>query len=264
MRKIMQRLILLVALVSSYQSMIFAVDHNNIDAGRPLGFDDADAVAYRERAVEAGLSGNFPSDSKAGLGLGMEFLYGFALNTHLSVDVDPSIGGRAGSDETRFDVGNVGVGLLHNFNREVENIPAFAVRGDVFFPTGRDSDGTDVRLRGIMSKHLFQYDRVHLNLDGTFVSEVDGNERTFLSAMTLGYSKPLGYPRVFTRTGLAEISVRQAKVSDAGPSVRLGLGVRQQVTVRSVVDVGVQSDVIASRSASHDDFRIVAGYSVSF
>ncbi len=40
----------------------FAIDHNNIDAGRPLGFDDAEAVAYRERAVEAGISGSFPND----------------------------------------------------------------------------------------------------------------------------------------------------------------------------------------------------------
>ena len=30
----------------------FAVDHNNIDAGRPLDFDDAEAIAYREKALE--------------------------------------------------------------------------------------------------------------------------------------------------------------------------------------------------------------------
>ena len=31
-----------------------AVDHDNIDAGRPLDFDDAETIAYRERAVEVG------------------------------------------------------------------------------------------------------------------------------------------------------------------------------------------------------------------
>lgn len=242
----------------------FAVDHNNIDADRPLGFDDAEAVAYRERALETGLSGSFPNDGEAGLGLGLEFLYGFALNTHLSVDFDPSVGGRAGSDETHFDSGDLAIGLLHNFNRETGNLPAFALRSDISFPTGRDSDGTDIRLRGIMSKYLHQYERLHLNIDGTYVSEPKGDEREFLSAVALGLSQPLGYPRNFNRTGLAEVSARQGEAHGAGPIVRVGLGVRQQITVRSVVDIGVQSDVIASRNAPHDDFRIVAGYSVSF
>lgn len=258
------RTLLTMGLVLSLRLTAFAVDHNNIDAGRPLGFDDADAIAYRERALETGLSGSFPNDGEAGLGLGLEFLYGVALNTHLSLDLDPSVGGRAGSDETRFDAGDLAIGLLHNFNREVGNIPAFALRSDVSFPTGRDSDGTDVRLRGIMSKYLRQYERLHLNIDGTYVSEPESDERKFLSAIALGLSKPLGYPRNFNRTGLAEVSARQSEAHGVGPIVRVGLGVRQQVTVRSVVDIGVQSDVIASRNAPHDDFRIVAGYSVGF
>jgi hypothetical protein len=241
-----------------------AVDHNNVDAGRPLSFDDAEAIAYRERAVEAGLTGSFPNDGKAGLGLGAEFLYGFALNNQISVDADPSVGGRAGSDETRFDAGDVGVGLLHNFNREIGNIPAFALRSDVFFPTGRDSDGVKVRLRGILSKYLIQYDRIHLNLDGTYISEPQDNERQFLPAVVLGYSKPIGYPKSFNRTGSAEIGVRQGETFGTGPIVRLGVGLRQQVTVRSVVDIGFQSDVVASRNAPHDDARLIAGYSVSF
>lgn len=253
----------LIGLVSVSQ-LAFAIDHNNIDAGRPLGFDDAEAVAYRERAVEAGLGASFPNDGQGGLGLGLEFLYGFALNSHLSLDLDPSVGGRAGSDETRFDAGDLSVGLLHNFNREVGNMPAFALRSDVSFPTGRDSDGVNVRLRGIMSKYLRQYERIHLNLDGTYLSEPEENERRFQPAFIVGLSKPLGYPRTFNRTGLAEIGVRQSDTFGTGPIVRLGLGVRQQVTVRSVIDVGVQSDVIASRNAPHDDFRIVGGYSVSF
>lgn len=259
-----KRAFLTLGLLLAFSMTSFAIDHNNIDAGRPLGFDDAEAVAYRERALETGLSGIFPNDGEAGLGLGLEFLYGFALNTHLSVDLDPSVGGRAGSDETRFDAGDLAIGLLHNFNREVGNLPAFALRSDISFPTGRDSDGTDVRLRGIMSKYLRQYERLHVNLDGTYVSEPEGDERKFLSALALGLSKPLGYPRNFNRTGLAEVSARQSEIHGAGPIVRVGLGVRQQVTVRSVVDIGVQSDVVASRNAPHDDFRMNFGYSVGF
>ncbi len=37
-------------------SPAFAVDHNNIDADRPLDFDDAEAIAYREKSIEVGAS----------------------------------------------------------------------------------------------------------------------------------------------------------------------------------------------------------------
>jgi len=258
------RSLIVLGFLSLIPSLVFAIDHNNVDAGRPLNFDDAEAIAYRERAVEAGVSGAFPNDGPSGLGLGLEFLYGFALNTHLSLDLDPSVGGRAGSDETRFDAGDLSIGLLHNFNREFGSVPAFSLRSDVAFPTGRDSDGVNVRLRGIMSKVLHQYERIHVNLDGTYRSEPEPNERKFQPAALVGISKPLGYPRNFNRTGLAEVRVRQSETFGTGPIASAGVGLRQQVTVRSVVDIGIQSDIIASRNAPHDDFRITAGYSVSY
>ena len=241
-----------------------AVDHNNIDAGRPLSFDDAEAVAYHELSFETGGTLVIPHKKSAGAEGAMEALYGFAPNTHASVDWDPTGGGRSGSEEKRFDVGDVGIGVLHNFNRQIKNIPAFAVRGDVFLPTGRARQGTDGRVRAIMSKTLTQYDRVHLNLESTFRSSPEAGERDVLPAAILGYSKPIGYPRVFTRTGMAEIGVRQADRIGEGPIMSVGIGLRQQLTVRSVMDVGVQSDVIGGRSAARDDVRIIAGYSIGF
>lgn len=242
----------------------YAVDHNNIDAGRPLNFDDAEAIAYRERAIEFGGKFISPHQKSPGAEGALEFLYGFAKDTHASLDLDPSWGSRAGSEERRFDVGNVALGLFHNFNREVLNLPAFSLRGDVFLPTGRDSSGTDVRLRGIMSKTVQQYSRLHVNLDSTFVSDPDPGERNVIPALTMGWSRPIGYPRVFTRTLLAEAGVRSAETNGTGPIASLGLGLRQQVTVRSVLDVGVRSDVIGGRSAPRNDVEVIAGYSVSF
>lgn len=241
-----------------------AVDHNNIDAGRPLSFDDAEAVAYHELSFETGGSFVAPHQKSAGAQGAMEVLYGFAPNTHANIDLDPVWGGRSGSDETRFDVGNVGIGVLHNFNREIKNIPAFALRGDLFLPTGRDSSGMDIRLRGIMSKTVRQYSRLHVNLDSTFVSDPDPGIRNVIPALTFGWSRPIGYPRVFTRTLVAEAGVRSAEANGTGPIASLGLGLRQQVTVRSVLDFGVRSDVIGGRSASRNDVEVVAGYSIGF
>ena len=47
---------------------------------------------------------------------------------YASLDLDAVTGGRAGSRRKDFDLGNVSLGLLHNFNREFGNVPAFALR----------------------------------------------------------------------------------------------------------------------------------------
>ena len=242
----------------------FAVDHNNIDANRPLSFDDAEAIAYRERAIEAGASLNFPRGRSTGLELEAEFIYGFALNTHLNIGIDPSVGGRAESADEDFDIGDVSIGLFRTFNREMEGTPAFALRGDVALPTGRDSRGVDVRLRGIMSKVLNQYDRWHLNADLNFAMDPEPGERSFYPGLILGYSRPLGYPRRFDRTGVAELAVQGSPEKGEGAVVSVGVGLRQQVTVRSVFDVGVRSDVASFKGAPRNNLQIIAGYSYGY
>lgn len=265
MNKTILRFIVALGMICGILSQrVLAVDHNNVDAGRPLSFDDAEAVAYHERAVETGISVQSPHEEPVGYGLAAEFLYGFALNAHLNIDLDPTWGGRAGSEETRFDPGNVSVGGLYNFNREYGNVPAFALRGDVAFPTGREAKGINTRVRAISSKTMFQYSRVHLNLDGTFIGSPDDGERSFLPGAVLGISEPLGYPRQFNTTGLAELGVRSGEQKGTDPIILVGLGLRRQVTVRSVIDVGVQSEALSSSSTPHNDFRAVVGYSVSF
>ena len=265
MRKILRHSLTVLGLLCGLVSQrVFAVDHNNIDGGRPLSFDDAEAVAYRERSVETGISIQSPHQRPVGYGLAAEFLYGLALNAHMSVDLDPTWGGRAASKETRFDFSNVSVGGLYNFNREYGRVPAFALRGDVSFPTGRDSKGVNTRLRAISSKTIFQYSRVHLNLDGTVIGNPESGQRAFEPGVVLGFSSPLGYPRHFPTTGLAEIGVRSGDKKGTDSVYLIGLGVRHQLTVRSVIDVGVQSEALSSSSTPHDDVRFVAGYSVGF
>jgi hypothetical protein len=241
-----------------------AVDHNNIDEGRPLGFDDAEAIAYRERSVEGGLVLRSPQGHGLGLQGHPEFLYGFALDSHASIGVSPAIGGRSDSERTSFDVGDVTLSAFHNFNREVNGTPAFSVRGDLFLPSGRDSRGVGFRVRGILSRKAGQYGRLHLNLDLDGAPSADRGERRYQPGLILGYSRPLGYPRQFHRTGVAEVGVRSGARSGTGAVIHAGLGLRQQVTVRSVFDVGVEADVAGFDGAPRDRARLIAGYSVGY
>jgi len=240
------------------------VDHNNIDSGRPLSFDDAEAVALRERSIEVGLGGISPYGSSAGMTLDAGFLYGFALNSHLMLDADAVAGGRAGSLDKGFQIEGIKFGIFHNFNREFGNTPAFSVLTGLDLPTEDGSNGVAIHFRGIASKVLFQYDRIHLNLDGIVKTDAENFERGFLPRLILGYSKPLGYPRSFFRTGVAELSMRSTELKGTGPVMSFGIGLRQQVTVRSVIDIGISSDFWAIDQAPHEDFKLIAGYSVSF
>jgi hypothetical protein len=250
-----------IATVFSLSDRAVAVDHNNIDANRPLKFDDADSIGFREQALDLGAALIIPEGKSVGGEFEIEYLYGFALNTHLNIGIDPSI--EEEDNETEFNLGDLSVGVLHNFNREYNNTPAFALRGDVAFPTGRDSEGVDFRLRGIASKTVGQYNRLHLNLDANFTTATEQGDRSFVPGVILGYSRPIGYPESFTRTFLAEVGVRASEVEDDGAVVSLGVGLRQQIGYQSVLDLGLQGD-IAGETGDRNELRLVVGYSLAF
>ncbi len=251
------RAVLLFALIAagSVASSAFAIDHDNIDASRPLRFDDAESIGFRERALEFGFSPTWARGSRFRSGLTAEYLNGFALNTYYSVDFDAS----------NERLGRTGIGVFRNFRRETLDKPAVALRFDTYLPTGTDADsrrGVDFRLRGIVSRTVRGSDRLHINADAVVRTSPLGGERTFLPGVTVGYTKPLGYPTRFDRTALAEVSYRADERT--GGILGVGIGVRQQVTPRSVADVGIQSDIVAKSGANRDDFRVNVGYSTSF
>lgn len=243
-----------------------AIDHDNIDGGRPLLFDDAESIAFRERASEFGLSAYSPFRRRGlGLGFSTEYLYGFQVNSHYSIDLDSSIGSRSESSDKRFDVGNIGLGLFHNFNRETLKTAAYSARGDIYLPTGRGARGVEFRLRGIMSRTFNQYSRFHINVDANVQTNPGGGDRSFIPAVTVGFTRPLGYPTYFNRTGLAEIGVRASQESGRGAIFYGGVGIRQQVSVRSALDIGVRSDFAATNTgAARDNVSLIAGYSTQF
>ncbi|AFZ34259.1 hypothetical protein Sta7437_0664 [Stanieria cyanosphaera PCC 7437] len=250
-----------VAFTLIYSDRAMASDHNNLDANRPLNFDDAESIGFREQALDLGAALIIPEGKSVGGEFEIEYLYGFAPNTHFNIGIDPSI--ESDNDETEFNIGDLSIGVLHNFNREYNNTPAFALRGDVAFPTGNDSEGVDFRLRGIASKTVGQSNRLHLNLDANFATATEDEERSFVPGVILGYSRPIGYPKTFTRTFLAEVGVKASEEENDGAVVSLGVGMRQQIGYQSVLDLGIQGD-IAGESGDSNELRLVAGYSFAF
>lgn len=240
-----------------------AGDHNNIDANRPLSFDDAESIGFREQSLEFGTGVNW-SDSQDFSGeFEVEYLYGFALNSHFSIGIEPRIGQLKDSNETEFDIGDLAVGIFHNFNREYNNTPAFAIRTDASFPTGRDSQGVEFRLRGIASKTVGQYDRLHVNLDLIAKTETEPGERSIIPGMIIGYSHPLGYPRTFDRTLVAQLGISASEETEGTAIVSPGIGLRQQVSPQSVLDLGLKVDWDVSNS-EESELSLVMGYSFSF
>jgi hypothetical protein len=238
----------------------WAIDHNNIDANRPLSFDDAEPVAFRETSLERGLAASL--HHLPGVAAEVEYLRGFTLNGQLNLAAETSV---ADQDDV-VHLGPVSAAALYNFNRETLTRPARAVRADLFLPTGLGSEASDLRLRlrGIASQRYTRFgpfDRAHLNVDLNVAPLAGRGERILNPEAILGFTRPLGYPHRFTTTGLAELALQLGPESGKGPILRAGIGIRRQVKVNAVVDVGVQSDLLRFNGASGNWIRLVAGYS---
>jgi hypothetical protein len=255
------RNVAIIALVTVLVSNALAQsDHNNIDSGRPLRFDDAYSIAFRERALEFGLSLDTFRRKAANYGFKAEYKVGFAKNQDIGITFDPSYDG----SDRRFDAGNIEIAYFNAFRREINNSPALAYRIELGLPTGRGSQGIDAKLRGIATRALGQYDKLHLNLDVNVATDARSDERNLAFGAIFGYTSPLGYPRKFDQTLVAELAVQQSRFRGQGYTGTLGIGLRRQLTPQTVFDIGVESDVFATRGAMQSPFRLTVGYSIGF
>lgn len=241
-------------------SAAWASDHNDMEAGRPLHFDDAYSIAYRERAVEFGLSLETFHRSSSELGFATEFKYGFAKNQDFAIGFEPRWRGTG----LVGDSGRVELSYFRGLRREIGNQPALGFRVDADLPTRRSQQGAEFRFRGIATKALGQYDKVHLNLDLLLPTHALPGERTHTFNAIVGYSSPLGYPRRFDQTLVAELALLQGSSRGQGYTGSLGVGLRQQVDARSVFDFGLASDIFAGKGLQRSQLRLALGYSVGF
>ncbi len=256
----MTRRLVALATVAGIAASATAIDHNNIDAGRPLRFDDAYSIAFGERALEMGLNLDAWRRHSPLYGFKSELKVGFAKNKDIGIAFEPSYDTR----DRRFNANNIELTYFHGVRREIDSQPAFGYRVDIGLPTGRDAQGIEARLRGIWTKTVQQYDKLHLNVDLGFASEPHDGERSATLGATLGYSKPLGYPTRFDQTLVAEFAVQQSPLKGQGWTGTVGVGLRKQVGVRSVLDFGIESDIFSTKNAPRTDYRLVVGYSISF
>jgi hypothetical protein len=111
---------------------------------------------------------------------------------------------------------------------------------------------------------LGQYDRIHLNVDANVPSNPTADERNLALGVIIGYTSPLGYPKRFDRTLVAEFGVQQSRFRDQGYTGTIGVGIRKQMSPRTVVDMGIESDVFATRGATQSPIRLTVGYSIGF
>ncbi len=257
----MKRCVPLIALGTVLVSSALAQsDHNNIDSGRPLRFDDAASIAYRERALEFGLSLETFRRKAANYGFRAEYKVGFAKNQDIGITFDPSYDG----SERRFDAGNVEIAYFNAFRREINDAPALAYRIELGLPTGRGSQGVDAKFRGIATRALGQYDKIHLNVDIAVASNPRPDEQNSALGVIFGYTSPLGYPRKFDQTLVAEFGVQQSRIRGQGYTGTFGVGIRKQLSPQSVFDMGIESDIFATRGASQSPIRLTVGYSIGF
>lgn len=241
-------------------SLAMANDHNNLDSGRPLRFDDAYSIAFRERALEFGMSLDTFRRNRPDYGIKAEYKVGFAKNQDIGIAFHPFYSG----DEGAGKWGEVELSYFHGLRREIDNTPALAYRLDLAMPTDRDKRGAEVRLRGIATKAFRQFDKMHLNVDAQWATSPDPDEREVTFGAILGYSMPLGYPRAFDQTLVAEFALQQGIMRGDGYTGTIGLGLRRQMSPRAVLDFGVESDVFAPASAKRAPFRMTIGYSTAF
>lgn len=221
-------------------------------------------MAFHERSLEFGFGLSAFQNRSTQYEFRNEFKYGFAPNRDFSVSFSPTVGGGTNSTSNKLNANNVELSYFQGLQRETQNSPALAFRVDAGLPTGTGARGVDLRMRGILTKTVNQYDRFHVNVDFNLATEpILGQRRSTIDAI-FGYSKPVGYPTKFDQTMVAEFALTQGKTNGQGYTGTLGVGLRRQVSVRSVFDIGLESDIFSPTGGPKSPIRAVFGYSIGF
>ena len=248
-----------VLLVLGTISHASALDHKNLDEGRPLRLEDAYSIATGELTIETG--GGFTLQRRGparGL-FSVELLYGAYPNLQLSVgtllSTDPhDIEDHPKSGDLRF-------GALYNFNQETIALPAFAVKLGIDTPTGIDARGYAIELKGIITKSI-QRLSLHLNAGYEFLTSTGRGERNGRYNLALGASYPIGAPKFTRLTLVGDVFAEQSGRRGEAPVVGTEVGLRYQLTPRVVWDVGIGTEFAGP--AHRSDLFLTTGFSVGF
>lgn len=250
---------MLVLCLMTFPHRARALDHDNLDPNRPIAIEDAYVIPKGEIGVEGGMTFNDRKEGKSRFGFQPQIIYGAFENTQIEIMTgivtEPST--VAGDDKS----GDLSVAALYNLNTETVNLPAFAARVEVGFPTGVRSKGIDTELTGVMTRSFGRW-RTHLNLGYTFLGSPQQNERSGAYRIVAAVSYPLGYPMSFTDTIIVNLFTRQSDLTGQTNPTGVGMGLRHQVSSRVVLDGGIGTELLGPPDRSI--FFSTIGLSVGF
>jgi len=237
----------------------YAIDHKNLDENRPLRLEDAYAISAGEIAVEAGAGVTL---QRRGANRGffpVELLYGAFPNFQLGIGTLLSTDPREIDDRPKS--GDLRLSALYNFNQETLSLPAFALKLGLDAPTGIDSRGVAVELKGIVTKSV---ERLSLHFNGSyeFLTDSRHDERDGRYKFAVGASYPVGAPQFTRATLVADVFTEQAMHRGDSNVVGTELGLRYQLTPRIVWDIGVGTEF--SGPADRSRFFGATGFSFGF
>jgi hypothetical protein len=242
----------LVAAMMLVHPVAYGLDHKNLDEGRPIRVEDSYAIAHGEIAVEGGLGYNKENQGSDRGVFPLQILYGAFPNSHLEIGTTLQTNPRGLTGNAKS--GDLELSGLYNLNQETLNLPAFGIKATVTLPTGIDSSGTDVEIKGLVTKSFSRLS-LYLNASHVFVSGAGSQAGDDLHKLLLGASYPIGAPR-FTRLTL----VTDVFTELAHDLVGAELGFRHQFTQRIVLDAGAGTEF--SGPADRASFLLRLGASI--
>ena len=257
MRHSFTTILILITVFGFIGSTAHAIDHSNLDEGRPLRVEDPYSISEGEIEIEAGIGFAAERRNDDRVFIPVELLYGALPNFQIGI-------GTAFSSEQTNEMakfGDIELEALYNFNQETLRIPALGVRVGASLPTGIDSAGTILTVKGLATKSIGRLS-IHGNAAYKFLNGDEGNEEDNRLEFILGASYPIGAPG-FTRLTVIGDAFTDLSVEDNDRSV-VGseLGFRYQLTQRVVLDTGVGSEFAGASDRA--PFYVTAGISVGF
>jgi hypothetical protein len=236
-----------------------AIDHKNLDGGRPLRLEDAYAISTGELALEVGAGFTLRRRGDDRGFFPIELLYGALPNFQIGVGTTLSTDARDIDEPTRS--GDVRIGALYNLNQETLVMPAFGVKVEVELPTGVESKGVDVEMKGIVTKSV---ERLSVHFSGAYLFLTDSarGERDGRYELVLGGSYPIGAPKFTRATLVADVFTEQSTHRGESNVVGTELGLRYQLTPSMVWDVGVGAEFAGPSDRS--PFFLATGLSWAF
>jgi hypothetical protein len=250
---------LMLAALLCAPATVFAIDHGNLDEGRPLRLEDAYAISTGEITLETGAGfallrrgadrGFFPIEVLYGALPNLQIGIGTTLSTHPH-DIDEPV-----------KSGDLRLSALYNLNQETLIMPAFGVKLDVNVPTGVDAKGVALELKGIVTKSIERLS-LHFNAGYLVLTDAWREERDGRYELVLGASYPLGAPRYTRATIVADVFTEQSAHHGEANTVGVELGFRYQVTRTIVWDAGVGTEFAGPADRSR--FILTTGVSFAF